>query len=158
MFFAAGRDSTEFGRLNMALNNMLMRIEKDKGTLRETIDSLEEANEELRKAHQEMVRTEKLASVGRLSAGLAHEIGNPIGIIQGYIDLLRQDSLRPEERSQFSQRALAELDRINRLIRQLLNYAGTSSRAFENVEVNDDFFNTVIDLVNLQHKSNNVVI
>ncbi len=66
LFFTTHGDSNEFGRLNMALNNMLTRIEKDKSLLRETIDSLEQANEALRKAHQEMVRTEKLASVGRL--------------------------------------------------------------------------------------------
>ncbi len=157
LFFSTHGDSNEFGRLNMALNNMLTRIEKDKSLLRETIDSLEHANEALRKAHQEMVRTEKLASVGRLSAGLAHEIGNPIGIIQGYIDLLRQDSLSLEERQQFSRRAVSELERINGLIRQLLDYAGTSSGVFERIEINEDFVDTIIDLVKLRNKRDNVV-
>ncbi len=92
-----------------------------------------------------------------MSAGLAHEIGNPIGIIQGYIDLLRQDSLSLEERQQFSRRAVSELERINGLIRQLLDYAGTSSGAFERIEINEDFVNTIIDLVKLRNKRDNVV-
>ena len=65
--------------------------------------------------------------------------GNPIGIIQGYIDLLRQDSLSLEERQQFSQRALTELERINDLIRQPLDFAGTSSGDFEKIQINEDF-------------------
>lgn len=72
-----------------------------------------------------MLRTEKLASIGRLSAGLAHEIGNPLGIIQGYIELLAEKSLSKEDRLLFSKKAVQELTRINTLIRNLLDLSRT---------------------------------
>jgi signal transduction histidine kinase len=127
LFFSGEQKRSEFGQLSMALNGMLYRIESDRVQLRNSVTSLEIANSELLKTQKEMIRTEKIASVGRLSAGLAHEIGNPIGIVQGYVELLQQPDLDQVEKQQFAQRALSELDRVNKLIRQLLDYAGSSS-------------------------------
>jgi signal transduction histidine kinase len=127
LFFNGEQKRSEFGQLSMALNGMLYRIESDRVQLRNSVTSLEIANSELLKTQKEMVRTEKIASVGRLSAGLAHEIGNPIGIVQGYVELLQQPDLDQAEKQQFAQRAISELDRVNKLIRQLLDYAGSSS-------------------------------
>jgi signal transduction histidine kinase len=127
LFFNGEQKRSEFGQLSMALNGMLYRIESDRVQLRNSVTSLEIANSELLKTQKEMVRTEKIASVGRLSAGLAHEIGNPIGIVQGYVELLQQPDLDQAEKQQFAQRALSELDRVSKLIRQLLDYAGSSS-------------------------------
>lgn len=128
VLFGGGEKRSEFGQLSMSLNGMLCRIESDREKLRKTVASLEAANSQLLKTQKEMVRTEKLASVGMLSAGLAHEIGNPIGIVQGYVELLQQSDLGENDKQQFGQRALSELDRINKLIRQLLDYAGSSSQ------------------------------
>ena len=115
----------EFTKLSLSLNRLVSRIDEDKQELRTTVQSLKTANEELQKNRDEMIRTEKLASIGRLSAGLAHEIGNPLGIIQGYIDLLADNTLDGKEREVFSQKALHELNRINTLIRSLLDLSRT---------------------------------
>lgn len=139
LFFSGEQNRSEFGQLSMALNGMLYRIESDREKLRKTITSLEASNAELMKTQKGMIRTEKIASVGRLSAGLAHEIGNPIGIIQGYVELLQQPDLELSEKQQFAQRALSELDRVNKLIRQLLDYAGTSSHETSTVNLNQLF-------------------
>jgi len=119
-------EASEFGQLSSALNRMTRRIDDDRTRLRESVASLASANQRLQQAQQEMIRAEKLAAVGRLSAGLAHEIGNPIGIVQGYLELLQRDTLSLDDRLQYSQRAISELERINRLIRQLLDFARTS--------------------------------
>ncbi len=123
--FFVGQESNEFGRLSFALNRMLHRINDDRQKLHDTVGSLERANQELRTTQQKMVQTEKMAAIGRLAAGLAHEIGNPIGIVQGYLELMGQSGLSYEEQKQFSSRSLQELERINRLIHQLLNFART---------------------------------
>lgn len=149
LLFGGGESRSEFGQLSMALNGMLCRIESDREKLRKTVSSLEAANSQLVKTQKEMVRTEKIASVGILSAGLAHEIGNPIGIVQGYVELLQQTDLDPAEKQQFAQRALSELDRINKLIRQLLDYAGFSSKEMSLINL-DQLFEGVCQIVALK--------
>ncbi len=139
LLFSGEGKRSEIGQLSMTLHGMLSRIESDREKLRSTVTSLEAANAALVKTQKEMIRTEKIASVGRLSAGLAHEIGNPIGIVQGYVELLQQADLAPADKHQFGQRALSELDRINKLIRQLLDYAGSSSHEMTIVNVAELF-------------------
>ncbi|HER63258.1 MAG TPA: sensor histidine kinase, partial [Desulfobacteraceae bacterium] len=131
------KEGSEFGQLSASLNQMIRRIDNDRQRLRDTVISLEEANARLQQTQEEMIRTEKLASIGRLSAGLAHEIGNPIGIIQGYLELLQRESLSSEDRLQFAKRAAGELNRINQLIRQLLDFARTSPPGRQQIHINE---------------------
>jgi len=133
--FLALEQDTELGQLSTALNQMLQRIEEDREKLQQSVVSLESANNELLATREEMVRTEKLASVGRLAAGLAHEIGNPIGVVQGYLGLLQQDDLTGEERNDFARRSENELQRINRLVRQLLDFSRINSGQQEEVSI-----------------------
>ena len=125
----------EFGQLALALNSLIFRVEEDRKKLQGTVDSLEIANEQLIMNRNEMIRTEKFAAIGRLSAGLAHEIGNPISIVQGYLELLRQSDILEEERRQFSSRAIAELERISRLIHQLLDFSRSFTGKLEPVDI-----------------------
>ncbi len=121
--FAVRREDNELGRLSLALNSMLKRIAQDKRRLKDTVVRLEQANRSLKEAQQEIVRAEKMASVGRLAAGIAHEIGNPIGIVLGYLELLKAGDLKTDEQAEFLSRAEEEIQRINRIIRQLLDLA-----------------------------------
>ncbi|MEN8200912.1 MAG: ATP-binding protein, partial [Thermodesulfobacteriota bacterium] len=123
--FFTGERWGEFTQLSLSLNRLVSRIDGDKQELETMVKSLKKANDELQRNRDEMIRAEKLASIGRLSAGLAHEIGNPLSIVQGYIDLLGDDSLSSEDRKNFSQRAVQELSRINNLIRGLLDLSRT---------------------------------
>ncbi len=116
-------DGDEFAKLTRSLNRMIKRIAADNEKLRSSVQSLEKANKELEHNRQEMVRVEKLAAVGRLSAGLAHEIGNPLGIIQGYIGMLGRDEGTGDEKIEYLVRIESELDRINDLMQQLLGFS-----------------------------------
>ena len=127
IIFSVRKEDNELNRLSKALNIMLKRISADKEKLRSTVLSLEKANMELKKAQKEIIQAEKLASVGRLSAGIAHEIGNPIGIVIGYLELLKQEDITREERDECIHRTEAEVDRINTIIRQLLEVSRPSS-------------------------------
>lgn len=79
---------------------------------------------------EQLIRSEKLASVGQLAAGIAHEIGNPLAAILGYADILRADvaeaQLSPEERQDIAGRVKAETQRIHRIIQDLLEYSRPS--------------------------------
>ncbi|MHB1073108.1 MAG: sensor histidine kinase, partial [Gemmatimonadaceae bacterium] len=71
----------------------------------------------------QLVRAEKLAGIGRLAAGIAHEVGNPLGAIHGYAHLLKRELPdRPEAREALSGLE-RESERIDRIVRSLLDYA-----------------------------------
>lgn len=142
-------DESPFRKLSSKLNTLLARIESDNRTLRQHVRELEQVNAELTAKNDLILRSEKLASVGRLSAGLAHEIGNPLSIIQGYVELLGRDDLSGDEKCQFSSKAQQELDRIKRLIRQLLDFAGPVNLVTERVPV-DDLIMDVLAFVSLE--------
>ena len=111
LFFLYEKGDNEFGKLSKALNSILKHIADDKEKLQTTVKSLEKANLDLKQAHQNVIRAEKLASVGRLSSGIAHEIGNPIGIVIGYLELLKQNNISDEEKKEFIIRTENEINR-----------------------------------------------
>jgi signal transduction histidine kinase len=137
MLFSVRKEDNELHQLSGSLNSMLRRISADKEKLRSTVNSLETANLELKKAQEEIIRAEKLASVGRLSAGIAHEIGNPIGIVMGYLELIKQKDIPDTERNEYIHRTEAEIERINTIIRQLLEISRPSNAGLKVVSVHD---------------------
>jgi len=149
LIFSVRKEDNELSRLSKALNSILKRISADKETLRSTVLSLEKANFELKKAQREIIRAEKLASVGRLSAGIAHEIGNPIGIVIGYLELLKQSDITADESREYIRRTEAEIDRINTIIRQLLEVSRPSNSGRAPVAVHDLIHDTA-DVLRVQ--------
>lgn len=125
----------EIGRLTLSLRTMMERLEKNERDLKGTIASLEKANADLLSAQHELLLKEKLASVGQLAAGLAHEVGNPLGIVLGYLDLLEDNSLPESERADFLRRIQSEIVRIGRIVEQLLHVARPARGVFEPVDL-----------------------
>ena len=141
--------SCEFGRLSHSLNSMLARIEHDRKSLEETVQELAAANRQLTAHQQEMIRTEKLASVGRMAAGLAHEIGNPLGVVQGYLGLLGRRSGQSEEHLDYIRRAEGELQRVNTLIRRMLDFARVTKGEPELIKLHE-LLCSVVEMVEVQ--------
>ena len=139
----------EIAKLSRSLSNMLKRLDENKKELKDHIASLEKANKELQQAQNEIIRSEKLASVGRLAAGIAHEIGNPIGIILGYFDLIRKGEISESEKEDFLDRIETEITRINRIIGQLLDFSRPSSGTEEETHVHD-MIQTTVDMLKPQ--------
>ena len=135
--FLLDKEDNEFSQLSKSLNRMLMHLAQDKEKLQASVDSLETANRDLEKVQRDLIRAEKLASVGRLSAGIAHEIGNPIGIIKGYLALLHDAAVTDEDKADFIVRTEKEVERINSIIQQLLDFARPSGEEQKAVSVHD---------------------
>ncbi|MBI5098445.1 MAG: HAMP domain-containing protein [Nitrospirae bacterium] len=84
------------------------------------IERIRQANEELRKTHEKLIQSEKLASVGILAAGVAHEINNPLGGIFNCIQMLKQNGGNPELREKYLDLVKEGLDRIENTVSKLL--------------------------------------
>jgi hypothetical protein len=91
---------------------------RDFATLAERLNRM---TDRLLDAQSQLVRTEKLASIGRLAAGVAHEVGNPLGAVGTYVEVLRRrgGAADPEITAGIAR----ELERIDRIVRSLLDYA-----------------------------------
>lgn len=70
--------------------NLIKALKESKVTVTNQNDKLKQINTELMNAKNQMVQSEKLAAIGQLAAGIAHEINNPIGFISSNLDILNQ--------------------------------------------------------------------
>jgi two-component system NtrC family sensor kinase len=113
----------ELFELGVSLREMTNKLRADEESLRAKVAELEATTRDLRSAQETLVRSERLASVGRLAAGLAHEIGNPIAAVLGFQEILLQGDLPPEEARDFLERMKRETERIHRVLRDLLDFA-----------------------------------
>jgi two-component system, NtrC family, sensor kinase len=113
----------ELRELGATLQRMTDSLLAKEDSLQREVEHVARTTRELGQAQRELVRSERLASVGRLAAGLAHEIGNPIAALIGLQDLLIEGNLEPEEQRDFIKRMRSETERVNRTLRDLLQFA-----------------------------------
>lgn len=106
---------------NMALQKehgrLLQEIEKWNQDLQKRV---REKTEALQKAQSEIVKSEKLATLGYLTAGMAHEIRNPLNSIALFVQLMSHNLLCPEQ-LEYQGKIIKEIDRIDAIIRKLLD-------------------------------------
>ncbi len=115
--------AAELVRLGLAFNAMTRALRDERSALVARLAELEQTTRELRATQDQLIRSEKLAGVGRLAAGVAHEIGNPLAAILGLVELLQLGQLSRTEEHEFLTRIRSETERIHHIIRELLDYA-----------------------------------
>lgn len=140
----------EINQLYSALRKMYYEIESGKRKLSDKITELEETNAELRQTQGELIASEKLASLGRLSAGVAHEIGNPLSAINGYLEVLRRaPDMDDIKRAGFLGEIQREVGRIDAIIRTLIDYSRPKKLSLEALDPNQAITRTA-DIVKSQ--------
>src|SRR5258708_7104850 len=109
----AAADSVADGNLDARAPDANTR---DFATLAERLNRM---TDRLLDAQSQLVRSEKLSSIGRLAAGVAHEVGNPLGAVGTYVEVLRRRGADLELTTGITR----ELERIDHIVRSLLDYA-----------------------------------
>lgn len=92
---------------------------------------------ELNRLREQVRRTEQLASLGRLSAGMAHEIRNPLGSLSGLVELLQEDFAENDPRRQYTQTILRTINQLNALVENLLEFSHPPATRSEICDVRD---------------------
>jgi signal transduction histidine kinase len=150
-----GTSQNEIGQLIGSFNRMIERLKENQESLENYLESLESANKQLKQAQEELIRTEKLASIGRFAAGVAHEVGNPLGAILGYTSILQKERMDPEESKDYLKRIEKEIERINRIVRELLDFSRPSKFEIREIEINKVIEST-LSLLSYQKNFKNI--
>ncbi|WP_238368407.1 sensor histidine kinase [Mesobacterium pallidum] len=111
-------------RLRAWADELNARVEERTGELRE-------ANAKLEQTFRQLVMSEKLASIGEITAGVAHEINNPVAVIQGNLDLLREVLGEEAVPVQMELDLIdAQVTRIQAIVGKLLKFAGPGEEGY----------------------------
>ena len=92
---------------------------------------------EIKQIRDQIARTERMASLGYLSAGIAHELRNPLGSLQGLAELIEEDMPPGDPRRIYTETFIREIDRMNKLVEDLLCFAQPPITAVERRSLND---------------------
>jgi two-component system, NtrC family, sensor histidine kinase HydH len=96
---------------------------KQKQKIQETATKLSETYTRLQASIEQLRRADRLSALGELSAGLAHEIRNPLGALEGAVQILQRSELPAETRHEFAQMAGREVGRLKVLLTNFLDFA-----------------------------------
>lgn len=113
----------EIFEVGNAFNAMVDAVDLRNRALEKAVTDLRRSNRELREAREGLDRAQRLAAVGSLAAGVAHEVGNPMGAVLAFVDLARRDAGLSGESKGHLGRALEEGERVRRILRQLLDFS-----------------------------------
>jgi signal transduction histidine kinase len=117
------QNQDEVSRLMISFNSM--------------VDRLREANQEIQQYHyQQMERVDRLASVGEMSAGIAHEIKNPLAGISGAITVLADDFTEGDPRREVVNKIIEQISRLDKAATDLLFFGRPGKPSFDYVDAN----------------------
>ena len=100
----------------------------------------QKAYDELQKTFEQLLQAEKLSSLGELSAGIVHEVRNPLAAIKGAVEILEDELAADSPRREFADLAKKEVERLDKLVGEFLRFARPATLS---VQLND--LNKIVD-------------
>ncbi|TET11320.1 PAS domain-containing sensor histidine kinase, partial [Candidatus Aerophobetes bacterium] len=140
------------GRKVLHISVVGTKLEEDEEE--RTLIIIEDLSEK-KQLEDELIRSGKLAALGELSAGLAHEINNPLAIISGYAQMLQAESAMDEARKQHYLKEIVEqTDRAARIMRKVRDFARPGESRMESVDINEPLIRILSLLKDQAHLKN----
>ena len=127
----------ELRSITESVNAMADRLIAGQEVLAENVRSLDETNVKLIEARNEVIQAARLASVGTLAAGIAHEVGNPLTAIIGYADVALRRAEAGQEDPELLESIRSEAQRIDGIVRGLLDFARPQADEIAPVRVDE---------------------
>lgn len=117
----------------------------------------QKAYDELQKTFEQLLQAEKLSSLGELSAGIVHEVRNPLAAIKGAVEILEDELAKDSPRREFADLAKKEVERLDKLVGEFLRFARPATLS---VQLNDlnKIVESVVSLVENQANTQSVKI
>ncbi len=112
----------EITELGLAFNTMVDSLQSSLEEQRHQYRQLLDTHEKLKQARQHLAHSERISSIGNLTSGIAHELGNPLSASIGYLELLKHRCKEPKNLDLID-RSLTEAQRMDQLIKDLLDFA-----------------------------------
>ncbi|MFC1813965.1 cache domain-containing protein [Thermodesulfobacteriota bacterium] len=151
----------EIGDLTVSFKKMCLELknsyEKLQGKIEAADEDLKIAYRELKEKQELLVQKEKLASVGQLSAGVAHEINNPLGTILVFSHMLLKEMPLDDPKRRDIEMIVSEADRCKSIVRGLLDFARQSKISKSSTDP-ALLINEVISIMNVKAQEKNVVL
>lgn len=113
-------DDGSLTRLELSVRRLGAELSEERDTNGQRLSELTASHERLVRLQAELVAADRLATVGKLAAGVAHEVGNPLSGILGYLSVLRMRHAGNAELLDLVARIEAEVQRIDQIVRGLL--------------------------------------
>jgi len=99
------------------------RAQQTAGQLEESYSKLRDQADQILEIEEQLRRADRLTALGELSAGMAHEIRNPLGSIRGTAEILQEGFPPEDKRYEFARILIQEVDRLNRVVQDFLTFA-----------------------------------
>lgn len=156
---------TEIGMLYQSFNNMAEKIQENDEILRKFNEELEkkvtERTAELRETRDALIRTEKIAAVGQIAAGVTHEIKNPLNSLAISTQMLMKDLTNQSGTDSPAHKSASlikhEINRINNILEEFIKYAKFPAPKFFDNNINQ-VIEEVADLISDSTKESGVTI
>jgi PAS domain S-box-containing protein len=112
---------------------------------------------EIKRLREHVQRTDRLASLGRLAAGMAHEVRNPLGALHGLVELIEEDFSHEDPRRQYTRTILRTIDQLNTLVEHLLEFSQPPIAQLDRHDVTR-IVDDAVQMCALEHKDRGVLL